>query len=121
MYAFVDLKGGIHHDVFSDKSVPNRYNGCYGYHFSKLFLMLWSRELASRVDPSQVIVGDSTPGCCETPLFGAPGHGTWLGKFLLKLASRTAEEGAILYIFSIFLSTKEEFHDGYFAAGKLSK
>jgi hypothetical protein len=33
MYAFVDLKGGVHPDIFGDRSVPNRYNGCYGYTF----------------------------------------------------------------------------------------
>jgi len=120
-YAWSDLKSGVHPDLFTHQSDPDRYKGCNGYHLSKLLLMFWSRELSSRVDPSKVIVGDTTPGLCETPIFGAPARNAWIGNCMMKLASHSAEDGAIMYMLSVFCSKNEEFHDGYFTWGMPSK
>jgi len=119
-YAWTDLRKGIHPDIFARESDPKRYTAFRGYRCSKLLLMFWSRELASRVDQSKVIIGDTTPGFCDTPAFDAQIRRSLLGRLMMRF-SYTAEVGAILYMLSIFVSSTEQFHDGYFKRGELSK
>jgi NAD(P)-dependent dehydrogenase (short-subunit alcohol dehydrogenase family) len=117
-HAWVDLKGGVHPDIFAHESNPDQFRIGRAYHVSKLLLTFWSRELASRVDQSTVLVGDISPGFCASGLFrGAPAQ-AWLGKIATWMSSRSPEVAAIMYILGIFLSSKEEFHGGYFVWGK---
>lgn len=88
-----------------------------GYHTSKLFFTLLQHELAARLDPSKVIIGEVTPGYCATGLFDEL-KGFVFSMILEKLFSRTVDQGADLCLRAAFLESDESFHDGYFAHGK---
>ena len=106
---------------FTEKSLPNAYrtltdglqksaNG-QPYHTSKLLTVLLAKQLAEKVDSSEVIVGLATPGYAESELlndFRNP-----VTRVVEVILRRSMEEGGRLCVLASIASTDEEFHGGY--------
>ena len=90
---------------------PNTFNG-QPYHTSKLLTVLLAKQLAEKVNPSEVIVGLATPGYSESELlkdFGGP-----VTKMVGFMFGRSAEQGGRVCVLPAVTSTDEEFHKGYY-------
>ena len=106
---------------FTKNSLPNAYrtltdefpksaNG-QPYHTSKLLTVLLAKQLAQKVDSSEVIVGLATPGYAESGLlndFRNP-----VTRIVEAIFCRSMEEGGRLCTLAAIASTDEEFHGGY--------
>ena len=111
---------------FTEAALPNAYhtlterfpttlNG-QPYHTSKLLTVLLAKELAERVDSSEVIVGLATPGYAESELlkdFKGP-----VTRMTEATFCRSMEDGGRLCVLSAVTSTDEQFHKGYNSHGK---
>lgn len=94
---------------------PSTFNG-QPYHTSKLLTVLLAKQLAEKVDSSEVIVGLATPGYSESELFkdfGGP-----VTKMTELVFCRSMEQGGRLCVIPAVASTDEEFHKGYYAHAK---
>ena len=94
---------------------PNTFNG-QPYHTSKLLTVLLAKQLAEKVNSSEVIVGLATPGYSESELlkdFGGP-----VTKMVELTFCRSMEQGGRLCVLSAVTSTDEEFHKGYYSHAK---
>jgi len=94
---------------------PNTVSG-QPYHTSKLLTVLLAKQLADKVDSSEVIVGLATPGYAESELlntFKGP-----LTKMVEAIFCRSVEQGGRLCTLSAVSSTDKEFHGGYFSHAK---
>ena len=106
---------------FTEKTLPNAYrtlterfpstfNG-QPYHTSKLLTLLLVKQLAEKVNSSEVIVGIATPGYSESGLlkdFEGP-----LTKVVAAIFCRSMEDGGRLCTLAAITSTDEQFHGGY--------
>ena len=94
---------------------PNSVNG-QSYHTSKLFTLLLAKQLADKVNSSEVIVGLATPGYSQSELlkdFRGP-----VSTMVEVIFSRSTEEGGRLCTLAAITSTDEDFHKGYNAHAK---
>ena len=106
---------------FTKKALPNAYRALTDafptsidgqpYHTSKLLTILLARQLAEKVNSSEVVVALATPGYAESELLnGFRGPMTWMVEALF---CRSAEEGGRLCTLAAITSTDEQFHKGY--------
>ena len=94
---------------------PNTANG-QPYHTSKLLTVLLAKQLADKVDSSEVIVGLATPGYAESELL--KDFKGIVTKMVEAIFCRSVEQGGRLCTISAVSSTDEEFHKGYFSHAK---
>jgi NAD(P)-dependent dehydrogenase (short-subunit alcohol dehydrogenase family) len=101
---------------FTTLEAPGRYRGTESYARSKLANILFTRELARRLDGTGSVVFAAHPGMVATRI--AQDGDSRLGALAWKVGSRwmrTPEEGAVT---SVYLATEpgiERFTGGYFA------
>jgi NAD(P)-dependent dehydrogenase (short-subunit alcohol dehydrogenase family) len=106
---------------FTKKSLPNAYRTLTDefpksasgqpYHTSKLLMVLLVKQLAEKVDSSELIIGLATPGYAESELlndFRNP-----VTSMLEAVFCRSMEQGGRLCTLAAIASTDEEFHGGY--------
>ena len=89
----VTLSSGAHHYgriAWDDLGMRRRYNGLRQYANTKLFNVLFTRELARRVPAAQVAANTMHPGVVGTSLL----FGGWAPLRLFKPLMRTPEQGA---------------------------
>lgn len=106
---------------FTEKSLPNAYRALTDrfpksmngqpYHTSKLLTVLLAKQLAEKVDSSEVVVGLATPGYAESELLNDMQN--FVTRMLEAIFRRSVEEGASLCVLADVTSTDEEFHKGY--------
>jgi len=115
VHALSNFKQSTCPSVFETQTLLQRndYIPGQGYQLSKLLQILFERELASRVDPSKVLVCTCTPGYCSSNLF-KEWHGALA--WVTERCARTCEVGARCYINAALHTTNEEFHGNYFSA-----
>lgn len=88
---------------------PDRYN------VSKLLNVLWTRELASKVDASQVIINTVNPGLVKSSLYRENTNG--IEKKFTEFFGRTTEEGARTIIDAAVIQGPQT-HGGYLSECK---
>lgn len=117
----VNVASGAHRGVsipFDDLEGRNRYGGWRAYQRSKLANILFTRELARRLNGEPITANALHPGYVNTRIFRDPG---WKGGVMRALANAialTPEQGAAT---TLYLATSPEVAGvtgGYFARGK---
>lgn len=107
---------------FDDLQGEKTYNGWGAYQRSKLANILFTRELASRVDPRQVTVNCLHPGFVASNFAdGERGTIAWLLKAAKNFLAISVEKGAQT---SVYLCSSDDVGDvtgGYFVKSKLAK
>ena len=84
------------------------------YYTAKLFIALFGRELASRIDASSLTVTTTTPGFCASGLFRDT-DGILL-KFINLTSSRSVQYGGQLHVHAATVKAVEA-HGQYFRDG----
>lgn len=92
------------------EQAPKTMNG-QPYHTSKLLTVLLSKQLAEKVDSSEVIVGLATPGYSESGLLKDLQNP--VTRIVEAIFCRTMEQGGRLCTLAAITSTDEQFHKGY--------
>lgn len=97
----VTLSSGAHRFAaprWDDPGMRGRYNGLRQYSNTKLYNLLFTRELARRLSPAQITANTMHPGVVGTSLL----LGGWAPLKLFKRWMRTPEEGArtVVYLAS---------------------
>lgn len=87
------------------------------YHVSKLLNVLWTRELASKVDPSEIIINTVNPGLVKSNLNRENTNG--MEKRFRDLFGRTTEEGARTIVDAAVIQGPQT-HGGYLSECKLT-
>jgi NAD(P)-dependent dehydrogenase (short-subunit alcohol dehydrogenase family) len=94
---------------FDNLELEVKYSGAVAYGRSKLALMLFTAELARRLEGAGVTVNALHPGFVATEIYNKGGGMlTWLGPLLtslFKLTAKSPEEGAEL---SVYLASSPE-------------
>jgi len=106
---------------FTEKSLPNAYRALTDafpkstngqpYHTSKLLTLLLAKQLAEKVNSSEVIVGLATPGYAESELLNDFRNA--VTKIVEFIFCRSMEDGGRLCTLAAIASTDEQFHKGY--------
>lgn len=112
---------------FTKKSFPNAYRALTEkfpqsmigepYHTSKLLTVLLVKQLAERVDSSEVVVGLASPGYAESELLSEVRNSV-VAKIGESIFARSGEDGGRLCMLAAISSTDEEFHKGYYSHAK---
>lgn len=112
---------------FTEQSAPNILDrmdqkesfkpGIERYYTSKLLNLLWYRELASRVDLSEVIINGTNPGFVATQLHRYD-HTTFF-KILIKLLAWTPEQGAY-FLLDAAVAKNADSHGAYIQEQKIT-
>ncbi len=104
---------------FDDPELKKHYNGMNAYYNSKLAVVLFTKELARRLQGSGVTANAAHPGLVKTEIFRV--LPSIVKKFIFLFGAITPEEGAKT---SIFLATSDEVSNTsgeYFAKEKATK
>jgi len=104
---------------FDDLESKKRYNGMKAYYNSKLAIILFTKELARRLQGSGVSANIAHPGLVKTDIYRSLPY--LVKQFIFLFGAITPEEGAIT---SVYLAASEEVSNisgEYFARGKVSK
>jgi len=88
------------------------------YSTAKLFLGLFGRELAVRVDSRQVCVVLTTPGFCSSNFFPQAGILMWMVNLT---SARSTETGAKLHVYAAAVAPPEQVHGRYLRDGSISR
>jgi NAD(P)-dependent dehydrogenase (short-subunit alcohol dehydrogenase family) len=105
---------------FSDLSRPQDWGTLRAYGRSKLCNILFTRELAMRLDSSGVVATCLHPGAVATA-FGQRGGVTELVWRLMKPFMKSPEEGAETSLFLATVSDPTPFHGGYVIGKTLAR
>ncbi|MFT3811116.1 MAG: SDR family NAD(P)-dependent oxidoreductase [Micropepsaceae bacterium] len=115
-----DAHAGVSLD-FDDLQGERRYSAWRAYQRSKLANILFTRELATRVDPRQVMVNCLHPGFVASSFAGSEKGGiAWAIGIAKNFFAISVEKGAKT---SIYLCSSDEVADvtgGYFVKSKLA-
>ena len=101
----VSVASAAHHHCklnFDDLQGETKYSPWRAYQRSKLANILFTRELARRLDGTGVTANALHPGYVRTQIFRAEGFQGWLLRHMAELFAFTPEEGAQT---SIYLAT----------------
>jgi NAD(P)-dependent dehydrogenase (short-subunit alcohol dehydrogenase family) len=90
---------------FDDLQAKKRYSGWRAYQQSKLANLLFTRELARRLEGTGVTANALHPGYVNTQIFRVKGFAGWLMRRAADLFAITPEQGAQT---SIYLATSPE-------------
>jgi NAD(P)-dependent dehydrogenase (short-subunit alcohol dehydrogenase family) len=90
---------------FDDLQAKKRYSGWRAYQQSKLANILFTRELARRLEGTGVTANALHPGYVNTQIFRVKGFAGWLMRRAADLFAITPEQGAQT---SIYLATSPE-------------
>lgn len=114
---------------FAESSLPNAYHALtekfpksasgQPYHTSKLLTVLLAKQLAEKVDSSEVIVGLATPGYAESELLSDIRN--TITRLVEATFCRSMEDGGRLCTLAGVASTDEQFHKGYYSHAKWTK
>jgi retinol dehydrogenase-14 len=105
---------------FSDLARPQDWGTLQAYGQSKLCNMLFTRELATRLDGSGVVASCVHPGVVATAI-GQRGGLTELVWRLMKPFMKSPEEGAKASLFLATVSDPQPFHGGYVIGKTLAR
>jgi NAD(P)-dependent dehydrogenase (short-subunit alcohol dehydrogenase family) len=103
-----------------DLTRPSDWTMMKAYGRSKLCNILFARELAARLDPSEVVAASLHPGMVATAI-GQRGGLAELGWRLLKPFMISPEKGAETPIFLATVPDPTPFHGGYVVRGALAQ
>jgi NAD(P)-dependent dehydrogenase (short-subunit alcohol dehydrogenase family) len=104
----ISVSSGAHQGCtikFDDLQAKTKYSGWRAYQQSKLANILFTRELARRLDGSGVTANALHPGYVNTQIFRAGGTVGWLLRRAADLFAISPEEGAKT---SVYLATSPE-------------
>ncbi|KAI5784579.1 hypothetical protein EDC01DRAFT_618370 [Geopyxis carbonaria] len=107
-------------NLFAEHTVAasRNYSPGLNYHFCKLLLMMWERELAERVDTSKVVTASCSPGYCTTGLF-RDNQDSPIGALAGAMWARGPDVGARTYVHAL-LDKPENFHNAYYSHGRIT-
>ena len=88
------------------------------YFTSKLFIVLFTRELAARIDPAILEVLTVTPGFCASGIF--PDAASIATRFIYRLHARSVEQGARLEVHAV-TSSEPGLSGKYLRDGKVTR
>lgn len=88
------------------------------YYLAKLFLILFGRELASRLDQARIVAVMTTPGFCASSLFRDSDG--FLASIVNAVSARSAEYGGRLHLHAATAPASEA-HGRYYRDGRLTK
>ncbi len=104
----VSVSSAAHHRCkvnFDDLQAETKYSAWRAYQQSKLANILFTRELARRLEGSGVTANTLHPGYVRTQIFRPAGFAGWLMRRAAELFAITPEEGART---TIYLATSPE-------------
>jgi short-subunit dehydrogenase len=101
-------------DMFKSFASPGFGTDDNQYYVAKLFIALFSRELASRIDTSSLTVTTTTPGFCASGLFRDT-EGI-LSKLVNLTSARSVQYGGQLHVHTATVKAAEA-HGQYFRDG----
>jgi len=103
---------------FEDLQARTRYRGFRTYGRSKLMNLLFTRELARRLENTGVTVNALHPGLVASGFFDGPGRGLWLARWMAAIFAATPEVGARTPIHLAGAAEVEGVTGGYFVKRK---
>ncbi|KAL4949623.1 hypothetical protein BDW69DRAFT_188139 [Aspergillus filifer] len=95
---------------------PSAYNPWMRYHISKLLLVLWTKELASQLDPKKILVSSASSNFTRTGMFRGFSHKFGAG-LIEKSVCRTAEQGAAQNLEALVQMGSKGGHGGFWSDG----
>lgn len=103
-------------NIVTTLNTPGVYDGLKRYSMSKMFLQMWTRQLASKVSSNHVIINSVCPGFAKSSIDrGLPIYARHLVGGLRSLVGRTTQEGASTYIGA--LVAPKESHGAFYSDG----
>ena len=89
------------------------------YPTSKTIGLLWTRELASRISSSEIVINAPTPGFCKTDLMrNTQGIMQYVVRLSKAMIGRSAQEGASCILDAALIKGPET-HGGYLSETKI--
>ncbi|KAL4964898.1 uncharacterized protein BDV14DRAFT_189946 [Aspergillus stella-maris] len=95
---------------------PTAYKPWMRYHISKLLLVLWTKELSSRLGPKKVLVSSASSNFTRTGMFRGFSH-KFVAGLIEKSVCRTAEQGAAQNLEALVRMGGEGGHGGFWSDG----
>jgi NAD(P)-dependent dehydrogenase (short-subunit alcohol dehydrogenase family) len=87
---------------------------------SKLFLLMWTRELAARVSSDKIIINSVCPGLTSSSIDrGLPWYAKHVVSGMRQLIARTPKQGASTYLIAI--SAPDAAHGSFYSDGVILK
>ncbi|KAL2868178.1 uncharacterized protein BJX67DRAFT_351254 [Aspergillus lucknowensis] len=102
-------------DLLKALNEPKSYKCYERYHISKLLLVLWTQELATRLDAGKVLVASASPGFTRTGLFRGFNTKT-VASLIERVVCRTVEQGAAQNLMAI-TRMSGEVNGGFYSDG----
>ncbi|KAL4800219.1 hypothetical protein BDV19DRAFT_384579 [Aspergillus venezuelensis] len=101
-------------------SDPTAYKPWMRYHISKLLLVLWTKELSSRLDPARVLVSSASSNFTRTRMFRGFSH-KFVAGLIEKSVCRTAKQGAAQNLEALVQMGGEGGHGGFWSDGEFRR
>ncbi|KAB8233907.1 NAD(P)-binding protein [Aspergillus alliaceus] len=96
-YAWANPKQHTFSMLLKQLGDPDAYTSYERYHISKLLVVLWVQQLATRLDQNELLVACASPGFSRSSLFRSF-NSSKIAQFLEDMVCRSPDEGASQYI-----------------------
>ncbi|KAL4933086.1 uncharacterized protein BDV17DRAFT_146874 [Aspergillus undulatus] len=104
-------------DLLNNLNDPNGYRPWMRYHISKLLLVLWTKELSTRLNPEKVLVASASSNFTRTGMFRGFSH-KFVAGIIERSVCRTAEQGAAQNLMAFArMSPDEDVNGGFWSDG----
>ncbi|KAL4943408.1 hypothetical protein BDV06DRAFT_221246 [Aspergillus oleicola] len=107
-------------DLLINLNDPSAYKPWMRYHISKLLLVLWTKELSSRLNPENVFVASASSNFTRTGMFRWLSH-KFVAGLIEKSVCRTAEQGAAQNLEALVRMGGEGEHGGFWSDGEFRR
>lgn len=97
----------------------SRFSPEQDYYTAKLFLALFGRELARRVDPKVLTVVSMSPGFCASNFF--PDSSNLVTRIILSLQARSLDQGANLQVHAATCPADDSLSGAYLRDGQRAR
>lgn len=116
VHAFTPFKERSHTPLLLDAFAnPDTFDFQDRYFSTKLLNLLWTLQLANKVDSHKVQVVLASPGACTSELLREVE--VFMVVMMSRILSRTADEGAKMITHAAFGAPDSEVHGAYYSQG----